>query len=332
VDPSLVGWWKCDDGAGDTMADSSGRGFNGVLSGDVGWAEGQFGGALEFGAAGSDGLVSVPGDVWNTAWGASSAKEVTYMMWAYTDNASQTSVTVRAGPGLNLHVPWSGQIYWDVGSPVSRINAGNSDEWLAQWSHWAFTFTPGDQRIYLNGDLFVSGTASTPDPIATSAGTMIFGSSGAAGQGYTGLMDDIRLYNRALTQVEIQKLMLGIGDELASGPIPADAATDVSRDVVLGWTPGEFVPAVNGHIVYLSESFNDVNDGIGGISQNAASYVPAQRLELETTYYWRVDEVNGAPDHTVFKGDIWSFEVEPLAYPIINVTAMASSSQGEMGP
>jgi len=41
-----------------------------------------------------------------------------------------------------------------------------------------------------------------------------------------------------------------------------------------------------------------------------------------------VDEVNSAPDFTVFKGDIWSFKVEPVALPISNITATASSSPG----
>ncbi|MHC4510898.1 MAG: hypothetical protein ACYTAO_18405, partial [Planctomycetota bacterium] len=85
---------------------------------------------------------------------------------------------------------------------------------------------------------------------------------------------------------------------------PPDGATDVPRDAVLSWTPGIFAPAVNGHRVYLSDSFNDVNDGIGGITRSATSYAPAQRLDFETTYYWRIDEVNAPPDSTVFRGDV----------------------------
>ncbi|MEN6424223.1 MAG: discoidin domain-containing protein, partial [Phycisphaerales bacterium] len=50
-------------------------------------------------------------------------------------------------------------------------------------------------------------------------------------------------------------------------------------------------------------------------------------LEYGQTYYWRVDEVNGAPDFTVAKGDVWSFTVEPYAYPITSVTATASAAQ-----
>ena len=73
-----------------------------------------------------------------------------------------------------------------------------------------------------------------------------------------GLVDEVRMYNRALTEAELQDAMLGIGmtPALASAPYPADAATDVPSDVVLRWTPGEYALPVSGHKVYLSENFS----------------------------------------------------------------------------
>ncbi|UCC96658.1 MAG: discoidin domain-containing protein, partial [Phycisphaerales bacterium] len=121
----------------------------------------------------------------------------------------------------------------------------------------------------------------------------------------------------------------------ASGPSPTNQATDVPRDVVLSWTPGEFTPAVNGHKIYLSDSFNDVNEGISGVTQSPTSYAPPQRLEFETTYYWRVDEASTPPDSTVYKGSVWSFTTEPVGYPIdgAKITATASSvGQADFGP
>ncbi|MHC4327729.1 MAG: discoidin domain-containing protein, partial [Planctomycetota bacterium] len=119
----------------------------------------------------------------------------------------------------------------------------------------------------------------------------------------------------------------------AKRPNPADGQTDVSRDVILNWEPGFYAPPVNGHKVYLSENIDDVNDGIGGITQSADSYVPPERLDFGTTYYWRVDEVNAPPDSTVHKGKVWSFTTELLAYPIGNIAVTASSTaQEDMGP
>jgi hypothetical protein len=57
------------------------------------------------------------------------------------------------------------------------------------------------------------------------------------------------------------------------------------------------------------------------------------RLDFGTTYYWRIEEVNGPPDYTVYQGEVWSFTTEPVGYPIENITATASSShQADMGP
>jgi len=120
---------------------------------------------------------------------------------------------------------------------------------------------------------------------------------------------------------------------VAKEPSPADAATDVPREVVLGWKPGIFAPPTNGHKVFFGENFNDVNNGIGGVTQDTNSYTPAQRLDFGTTYYWRIDEVNGPPDYTVHQGSVWSFTTEPLGYPIENIIATASSSHSaDMGP
>ncbi len=118
----------------------------------------------------------------------------------------------------------------------------------------------------------------------------------------------------------------------AGGPSPADGAIDVSRDVVLSWTPGALAAPVQGHKVYFSENFNDVNDGIGGMTQSDSSYAPG-RLDFDTTYYWRVDELSGPPDNLIFEGDVWSFTTELHAYPVVNITATASSAyQEDMGP
>jgi hypothetical protein len=82
--------------------------------------------------------------------------------------------------------------------------------------------------------------------------------------------------------------------------------------------------------VYLGTSLADVNsaDLSKAVSkgQSDTTFQPASPLEYGKTYYWRVDEVNAPPSTTVFKGDVWSFTVEPYAYPITGITATASSS------
>ncbi len=122
----------------------------------------------------------------------------------------------------------------------------------------------------------------------------------------------------------------------ADGPSPADKATDVPANVVLAWTPG---PWADTHNVYFGTSATDVNNaqpaqplGVLVSQGKAASTFEPSRLEFGRTYYWRVDEVNKAPDTKVFKGDVWSFTAEPYSYPVKPVAAKASSAQSGMGP
>jgi hypothetical protein len=118
----------------------------------------------------------------------------------------------------------------------------------------------------------------------------------------------------------------------AFSPTPKDGATDVPRDLVLGWETGLYAAT---HDVYFGMVLEDVNQAAptadpSGIYQGRIipnSYALPERLEFDQTYYWRVDEVNAAPDNTIHRGDVWSFNTELFAYAIDNVVATASSSE-----
>ena len=90
----------------------------------------------------------------------------------------------------------------------------------------------------------------------------------------------------------------------AYAPDPPDSDMFVDPDIVLSWMPGL---GAKHHIVYFGDNFDDVNEGTGGISQEEATYTPGS-IEKEMTYYWRVDEFDGAATH---KGEVWSFSTIP---------------------
>jgi len=121
---------------------------------------------------------------------------------------------------------------------------------------------------------------------------------------------------------------------LARNPSPGSDAVDVPRDVVLGWTAGSTAAA---HDIYFGTNRDDVNDAersndlgvLASQGQAAAAYDPDGMLDFSTTYYWRVDEVNAAPDNTIFKGEPWSFTTEPFAYPVENVVATTNAVSDE---
>ena len=96
-------------------------------------------------------------------------------------------------------------------------------------------------------------------------------------------------------------------------PTPGNGKKDVPRDVVLGWKPGIYAQT---HNVYFGTHFEDVNaatvDDPRGVLKGpnrSELTLDVGQLDYGQTYYWRVDEVNAAPDLTVYKGEVWSFTV-----------------------
>ncbi|MFZ0034100.1 MAG: LamG-like jellyroll fold domain-containing protein [Sedimentisphaerales bacterium] len=95
----------------------------------------------------------------------------------------------------------------------------------------------------------------------------------------------------------------------ATDPSPGSGATDAGRQPTLSWTAGERAAATNGHRLYFSSSFTDVNNRtVARIVRTPPNYPLPTPLTLGQTYYWRVDEANDANNH-IWPGEVWSFTV-----------------------
>ena len=93
--------------------------------------------------------------------------------------------------------------------------------------------------------------------------------------------------------------------ETSCNPIPVDGAKNVPTDAILSFSPGQYAGK---HKVCLSTDFTAVASGEIVVSeppqpQDANTFDPGG-LELGTTYYWRIDEVN---DQNIRPGEVWSF-------------------------
>ncbi len=98
-----------------------------------------------------------------------------------------------------------------------------------------------------------------------------------------------------------------------SNPNPRDGQKDVKREPTLDWKSGR--NAVR-HELYFGSSFNDVNDvskanlasypNVTYTSTDVNSFKPGT-LNFNTTYYWRVDEIDGTQANSLWKGDVWRF-------------------------
>jgi len=96
----------------------------------------------------------------------------------------------------------------------------------------------------------------------------------------------------------------------AANPYPAKGAVDASPTPILRWTPGSLVAS---HEVYFGADADAVKSaGMTSPEHKASTTLgeesyDAGRLELETTYYWRIDEVNAATAGSPWIGNVWSF-------------------------
>ncbi|HOH62865.1 MAG TPA: hypothetical protein PLX34_02380 [Sedimentisphaerales bacterium] len=337
-DPTLVGWWKLDEGTGTTARDISGYGNDGTFGGDPQWVAGRFGKALEF--DGSDDFLDCGNDpsldltLWTIAFWLNAAQNKDYNGFVIKglDAAENYEVLGFADGSFHFPITMTGGARTYVNSVTGVIVAG-------EWAHYAYLYDSTDgRRLYKNGDLvFDDSESGTPQ---ASTDPLTIGNEQPMSRFVDGIMDDVRIYSRVLTLDELADVMLGKGPnaELADDPSPANEATDVPRDTSLAWEPGEFAAT---HDVYFGTAFDDVNDAsranpmgvLVSQGQAVAAYDPAGVLDFETTYYWRIDEVNGAPTNTIFKGEVWSFTTEPVGYPIANVVAISNgASEAAAGP
>jgi len=326
----LVGWWRLDEGSGTTASDSSGNENDATFEGSPAWvASGKFGGALEFNgtsdylAAPDSESLDINGDQLSiTAW-------INGEDWPAAEHIVRKIADAAQSPIYVLRVqPDSVRVILSTSAANTTIQ-GTTALTRNEWVHVAVTYDGAQAVIYVDGQ--VDAAVAVSGQLNQSDNELRIG-RGDPGGYFIGMIDDVRLYNHALTEDELLTAMETIPapPTLAAEPNPANEAIDIPRDVVLSWTPGE---SANTHDVYFGTSLDDVNDASAddprGVlvsqGQTETSYAVGI-LDFGQTYYWRVDEVNSAPDNTVFKGAVWRFEVEPFSIPVTNITATASSA------
>src|SRR6185369_7209285 len=238
--PGLVAAYGFEEGSGTTIGDVSGQNNNGVASGTTWSTAGKFGNALVFN--GTNAVVTVPDapslqltaavtlEAWvfpttaPTGWRAVIDKNVDgYYLMASTDNGN------RPGAGGT----WTNGNKNVFGTSVLPVNT---------WTHLASTFDGTTVRLFVNG-VQVASLAQTV-PLATTTATLQIGGDAYTGENFAGLIDEVRVYNRALSAAEIQADMgVAVGtpappvlDTVApSAPGTLSATASGSTQVNLAW-------------------------------------------------------------------------------------------------
>jgi WD40 repeat protein/serine/threonine protein kinase len=210
-----IAWWKFDETSGSVAKDASGKGYDSVaLYGQPIWeADGKFGGCINFDE--TYGLL-MPKDVFSTI-----DKAVTISVWIKgdSDQPLHSNVIVQAGHGvrgipyiLTVHTQWhqDGELEFSTGDDKRIVFNAVPDQWAGTWNHYAFTIDAdqGFQRIYHNGELVAEerGTHSSMAGIGTAR---IGVATDREGDQHIGRLDDLRIYNYALSEAEIKALCAG---------------------------------------------------------------------------------------------------------------------------
>ncbi len=248
----LVAAYGFNEVSGTTAIDASGNGNNGTISGATRTASGKYGGALIFN--GTNAVVTISNsasldlttgmtiEAWlnpsvvNTAW-----RDVIYKG---KDNYYLEGTSMSAGvPGIGGTFGTSDQVlYGAVALPTNT------------WTHLAATYDGTTTRLYVNGAQ-VASQAQT-GAIATSTNPLQIGGDSFYGQFFQGTIDEVRIYNVALTAAQIQTDM--------NTPLPADAqppsaptnlvATPVSVSRIdLNWTASTDNVGVASYLVEREE-------------------------------------------------------------------------------
>lgn len=218
----IAGVWLCDEGDGDIAADASGNGHDGEIIGPAWVEDGPFGSALEF--HGGEDMVRVEhsDDL--------SLQMFTIMAWVKTTTAGQAIIHKQPSSSLRnyiLNIYSSSLPRASFSSGGARTDCdGTTPVDDDQWHHVAATYDQNSLKVYVDGEL--EGEISSPDKkIETNEEPLLFGHAGGTGDyRYTGLMDEIAVYNIALTGDEIRTCMeKGLAEALAVTPTGRLATT-----------------------------------------------------------------------------------------------------------
>jgi len=202
----LVAAYSFNAGTGTTVADVSGNGNTGTINGATWTTAGRFGGALSFN--GTSNMVTIAD---------SSSLDLTVGMtleaWVFP-TATPTngrSIIAKEQPGdivYSLHASSRPNH-----RPATMVFVAGSERQLIggtrvstnTWVHLAATYDGTTQRLYVNG-VQVASRAQT-GPIVTSNSPLRIGGNAVFGEFFQGRIDEVRIYNRALSATEIQNDM-----------------------------------------------------------------------------------------------------------------------------
>ena len=193
--------WGFDEASGASVGDASGQGNIGSVSGALRTAAGKYGGALTF--DGVNDLVTVP-----DANSLDLTSGMTLEAWVRPTTVNGWSTAIlKETTGNLVYSLYAASAYGGNGAarPSAWINAadvgGTSALPANTWSHIATTYDRATWRLYVNGVQVASKAYTAAIPVST--GALRIGGNSIWGEWFAGQIDEVRVYNRALSALEV---------------------------------------------------------------------------------------------------------------------------------
>ena len=239
----LVAAYSFNEGAGTAVADASGSGNAGTVA-NAAWVAGKNGGALSFN--GTNAKVTVP-----NSSSLQLTSQATFEMWVKPEAVgSWRTLLLKQRDGGASYSMYSSNTSGNPLGAHGTSAVGSSALPLSVWSHLAFTDDGTTMRLYVNG-VQVAMRTDPAVPVLDALPLWIGGTSW--GEYFHGVIDDVRIYNRALTAAEVAADMnapvggAGPGGTVAIGnytfPIQGNNIDRPAEKMVVYKTPWTVSPA-----------------------------------------------------------------------------------------
>jgi len=264
-----------DEGSGTVVNDASGNENNGTISGATWTTSGKYGNALIFN--GTSALVTI-----NNAPSLQLTSGMTLEAWVYPTTVSNVWRDVIYKGNDNYYVEGTSTnsslpaMRCTLGSPLY----GTVPLTVNTWAHLAATYDGATMRLYVNGTQ-VASRAQT-GAIATSTYPLQIGGDSIYGQYFAGLIDEVRIYNQALSVAEIQSDM-NTPVTPPSTPTPTPTATATPCLAIVPDFVG--VQIMDAQIIWQSAGFSTevITDGPPGHRISWQSLPPGYQGDCSTT-------------------------------------------------
>jgi hypothetical protein len=227
---SLVAYWSFDEGSGDVLKDCSGTGNNGKIYGNPKWVDSNFGKAMEF-----DGytFIVVPN---NDSYNFKKDDSFTIALWINYQPKGDWAGPLQKFNGwypFKVEIDTANVLYFAVydGTNFPRADIGDIH---SEWHQCCFVRDAINKKLiaYLDGELKQESVDTTTDEIANTDDLYIGARTPGDTITYKGMLDEIAIYNRILTEDEIK--------QAANGWLP-EVITIVAIDI----NPGSYPNSIN---------------------------------------------------------------------------------------